>query len=264
MKKYILIALVLLLLIIKIVNNTTSIKVNTISIQSGKLIDDQKLTILQISDVHNRKLAGKYERILELDPDLIVLTGDLIDRTTTDLTHTIKLLGQLKTMDCPIYFVPGNHEHESPIFQSLREHLADYGVIELYNRHEVIQMDGLEFNLVGVANHSTGHINLTLALQGVDFAKPTILLSHSPFISEERFDLILSGHTHGGQVRLPFIGALVAPEQGFFPTYDKGLYQLDSGTPLYIDSGLGTSFLPIRFLNEAQVTMVNISSNKVE
>lgn len=244
------------------INDTTAVKVNSITIQNNKLADNQQITILQISDVHNRNLEGKFTRLTALEPDLIVLTGDLIDRKTTDLTNTTKLLNQLVTMDRPIYFVSGNHEQESPIFADLKEILAEHEVIDLDNQHVTIQVDGEQINLVGVANESTGHANLTDALEDADLALPTILLSHSLIFPDDELDLILSGHTHGGQVRLPFIGGLVAPDQGFFPEYDKGIYELDSGATLYIDSGLGTSLLPIRFFNEAQVTMMTITNEE--
>lgn len=72
-------------------------------------------------------------------------------------------------------------------------------------------------------------------------------------------DLILSGHTHGGQVRIPFIGALVAPDQGFFPKLEKGIYEFGTNQFLYIDSGLGTSVAPIRFLNQSQLSVIKIT-----
>lgn len=264
MKRLIPVAIAILLLIIKVIHDTTTLKVKAISIENDKLIEGEKVSILQISDVHSRNLDGKYHHLLELEPDLIVLTGDLIDRRETDLENTRKLLEQLVTLERPIYFVSGNHEHDSLIFHKLRGLLVEFNVIELYNQFELIEVNGVELNLVGVANHSTGYAHLGAAICGVDFDKLTILLSHSPFIPEQTFDLMLSGHTHGGQIRLPLIGAITAPEQGFFPQFDKGLYQLDSGTPLYIDSGLGTSWLPVRLFNEAQVTMVRIVSEGVE
>lgn len=264
MKKLILIASVVFLLIVKVVIDTTAVKVNHVDFGINKMSRDEKLEILQISDLHNRNLAGKYQQIIELDPDLIVLTGDLIDRKTTDLTNTINLLKQLTTIERPIYFVSGNHEQESLIFSELREILLEYGVIELNNQSEVLVVDGIEFNLVGIANHTTGNADLITAFETVDLTKPTILLSHAPLMTDLQVDLILSGHTHGGQIRLPFIGGVVAPDQGLFPKYDKGAYQLDSGATLYIDSGLGTSVLPIRFLNQAQVTLVTIEGSSLE
>ncbi|HHU19201.1 MAG TPA: metallophosphoesterase [Bacilli bacterium] len=264
MKIKILIAIIMLLLIVKVVHDTTTVKVNHVQLENVKFTSEEKLKILQISDVHNRNLNGKYARITELNPDLIVLTGDLIDRKTTDLTNTINLLKQLTTIERPIYFVSGNHEQESLIFSELREILLEYGVIELNNQSETLVIDGIEFNLVGIANHTTGNADLTTAFEAVDLTKPTILLSHAPLITDIQVDLILSGHTHGGQIRLPFIGGVVAPDQGFLPEYDKGAYQLDSGATLYIDSGLGTSILPIRFLNEAQVTLVTIEGSSLE
>ncbi|WP_255259575.1 hypothetical protein [Lentibacillus sp. CBA3610] len=91
----------------------------------------------------------------------------------------------------------------------------------------------------------------------------TILLSHAPDITKQYqsipADLILSGHTHGGQIRLPFIGALLAPGQVLFPKLDRGTFPLDPEQYLYIDSGLGTTRLPVRFFNQSQMSLVTIT-----
>lgn len=261
MKRFVWIIAVILILFIKIIHDTSAVKVNEVMIENDKLEANQRITILQISDVHNRNLDGKFDKIISLDPDLIVLTGDLIDRTSTDLTYTEVLLEKLITMNTSIYFVAGNHEHESPIYSELRELLTVYDVTRLENEQVTLEINGVELNLVGIGNHSTGHADLLRAFRDIDTDLLTILLSHSPILLDNQVDLTLSGHTHGGQVRLPLIGAIVAPEQGLFPKYDKGLYEPDSGGKLYIDSGLGTTFLPIRFLNEAQVSYITIEGS---
>ncbi len=92
-----------------------------------------------------------------------------------------------------------------------------------------------------------------------------ILLSHSPnriiHYSKGVEDLILTGHTHGGQIRLPLLGSIIAPGQGLFPKYDKGLFQL-KGTPLYIDSGLGNSTIPVRLFNRVQISNITIKPTR--
>ncbi|BAM47846.1 metallophosphoesterase [Amphibacillus xylanus] len=259
MKKYLLLIFVILILIIIVVKDTTAIKVNSITIHSKKLLSSQEIHMLQITDVHNRNLDGKYHHLTELKPDLIVLTGDLIDRKTTDLENTKNLLAQLSTINCPIYFVSGNHEQDSLIFHQLRQVLNDYGVTELVNETINLTINDVSFNLVGISNYTTGHADIDAAFEAVDLSKPTVFLSHAPLTIDHQVELILSGHTHGGQIRVPFIGGIIAPDQGVFPKYDKGLYQLDSGASLYIDSGLGTSVWPIRFLNPAQVSMITLT-----
>ena len=108
--------------------------------------------------------------------------------------------------------------------------------------------------------------NINNAFNDIDQELYTILISHSPGIIEKYdnipVDLILSGYTHGGQVRIPLIGALVAPDQGFFPEYYKGIFRLRPEKYLYIDSGLGTSIVPIQFLNQSQMSIIKIVSNK--
>jgi predicted MPP superfamily phosphohydrolase len=99
-------------------------------------------------------------------------------------------------------------------------------------------------------------------MRGSDNKKYTVLLSHSPRIRDRLGshvpDLILCGHTHGGQVSIPLVGAVVAPGEGFFPEFDKGEFTLENGSRLYIDSGVGTSTLPIRFMNRSQVSVIRI------
>src|SRR5690606_36275120 len=110
----------------------------------------------------------------------------------------------------------------------------------------------------------THHEDVQAAFRGVDQEQYTILLSHAPNIviryssNDILADLILSGHTHGGQVRLPFIGALAAPGQGLFPKLDKGTFTIAQDQYLYIDSGLGTSMVPIRFLNQSQMSFIRV------
>src|SRR5690625_7004656 len=99
MKRLILVAIFILLLINKVIHDTTTLKVKAISIENDKLIEGEKVSILQISYVHSRNLDGKYHHLLELNPDLIFLTGDLIDRREMDLENTRKLLEQLVTLE---------------------------------------------------------------------------------------------------------------------------------------------------------------------
>jgi len=144
--------------------------------------------------------------------------------------------------------------------------LRERKVTILNNKNIQIMENNMTLNLVGVDDVSTIHENSPKAFNNVYQEQYTILLSHSPGIMEKyndiRADLILSGHTHGGQVRIPYIGALVAPNQGFFPKLDKGTYQVGPNQYLYIDSGLGTSIAPIRFLNQSQLSLIKIKNRQ--
>jgi predicted MPP superfamily phosphohydrolase len=144
----------------------------------------------------------------------------------------------------------------------LKKGLEARGVVVMDNQNAIVNTTNSSINLCGVADWTSGEMDLNSALQGVDDKIYTVMLAHDPWIiyDYEDFvpDLTLSGHTHGGQVRLPFVGAVVAPGQKLFPDLDKGLYNMKQNKLLYIDSGVGTSVFPIRFLNRSQVTLITI------
>lgn len=201
--------------------------------------------------------------VKNLKANVIVLTGDIIDRRTKNLDNVLYLIERLSSINHKIFFVSGNHEWSNPRFKEFLKGLKERKVTILDNEKTKFTEGDVAINLVGVADYTTKHGDLKKALQGVHKERLTVLLSHSPsvikLINSNSVDLILSGHTHGGQVRLPFIGALVVPDQGFFPKYDKGPFKLGNNLHLYIDSGLGTSRLPIRFLNQSQLSYIKIT-----
>ncbi len=154
----------------------------------------------------------------------------------------------------------GNHEWGNPYMEKFLSGLKERNVTILNNKNTQLTKKGVSLILLGVDDVSSSHEDLKKSLNNINQDLYTILLSHSPGIIEEYdkkvpTDLILSGHTHGGQVRFPFIGALVAPDQGLFPEYDKGIFKTGPEQYLYIDSGLGTSVVPIRFLNQSQISL---------
>ncbi|MCG4585626.1 phosphoesterase, partial [Anaerosalibacter bizertensis] len=137
------------------------------------------------------------------------------------------------------------------------------GVIVLDDENIKCQIANNKINIIGL-NFFIDEKDYNKAIEGIDEKDYNIILSHSPnrplrYLNGKE-DLILSGHTHGGQVRLPIIGAVIAPGQGYFPKYDKGLFELENSI-LYIDSGLGNSVFPIRFLNRVQISNVLVKSN---
>ena len=252
---------------IKIKRDTHYFKLKKVAFRSKKLSPDSKFTILQISDLHNHVFGADNERLIntvkEVNADLIVLTGDLIDKRTMTFDYVFQLLERLTAINQHVFFVPGNHEWENGRTAEFFNALGERYVTILNNQHTRITKGNDTINLVGVDDHATEHDNLAEAFRNLNSGHYTILLSHSPGIIKQDHpipaDLILSGHTHGGQVRFPLIGALIAPGQGFFPAYDKGTFQLSPGQYLYIDSGLGTTRLPMRFLNQSQLSLMTIT-----
>lgn len=237
-------------------------KVKEITLNSDKVTED--INIIQISDFHNSKYINRdkiIEEVGNIDPDLIFLTGDIIDAKTEDIKPALNLVKGLINITDRIYFVWGNHECGNEKGKEFVKSLEKTGVNVLENENVIVKIKNDEVNICGVEFYIKRE-EYKKSLQGIDYKNYTILLSHSPnrpiYYSSGVEDLIVSGHTHGGQVRLPIIGAVVAPGQGFFPKYDKGLFKLGN-SHIYIDSGLGNSVFPIRFLNRVQISNIKIN-----
>lgn len=241
-------------------------KLEEVSINTNKLPEGSSIRLLQISDVHNKKSLGSNQQLIKLtkeaQPDIVVITGDLIDDNTKDLENVYELVEGIAAINPRIYFVTGNHEWRGDLAEELMMGLSKRGVKILDNKNEFVKIRNLSLNLCGVADWTSGQLDLSKALKGADSEIYTVMLAHDPWIINDYKDFVpdltLSGHTHGGQVRLPWVGAIVAPGQKLFPELDKGFYNLTNDKFLYIDSGVGTNALPIRYLNRSQVTLMTI------
>lgn len=266
-KLILLIALVILFGYIYIDLNFT--RVEYVDIESNKIHGADTLKILQISDFHSAKSTIIRNRILSsikgLKPDIIVLTGDIIDSFPKNLESVYNFIKDIIDINPNVYFVSGNHEWRSGHNIRFTKGLESIGVTILNNTNRVIKTGDTLINLCGIDDYSNKSYSMGSAFNNIDSRNFTVLLSHEPDIvldyKDIPADLILSGHTHGGQVRIPFVGALIAPGQGLFPKYDKGLYKLDNGSFLYIDSGVGTSTFPIRFCDRSQISLITIKKS---
>lgn len=248
MKKMLII--LILLIILDVYFEVNFPKINEVSIESNKVKEDIK--IIQISDLHDKRIGDDFiETIKNQNPDFIVLTGDLIDRRTTDYSYVYSFIEKLSKF--PIYSISGNHDLSHKDIAKFNQELSKRGVTILNEKS--ISYKGID--LYGFEYYSD--FDNLQAKEDVF----SLALVHNPMEIIKKntsFDLILSGHTHGGQIRLPFIGAIFIPGQGFLAEYDKGLFQINEKTKLYIDSGLGNTFLPIRFMNRSQVSLIRIYS----
>ncbi|PQZ53268.1 phosphoesterase [Bacillus sp. MYb209] len=252
------------------------ISVSEINITSSKIPSSFKgFKILQLSDLHNKKF-GKNQDVLikkvkNLNPDIIVITGDLIDSKSYDAEISLQVIRELVT-EYPVYFVTGNHEQWSGKYNSLEKKLKKYNVTVLRNEHASIQKGEQEIYLLGIddpdftnENRDEGSIIKAEIEKAKDKTQSDgykVLLSHRPeFLEEyadEQVDLVLSGHAHGGQVRLPFIGGLVAPSQGILPKYTAGLYEKQN-TSMIVSRGLGNSIIPQRVFNRPEIVVVQLN-----
>ncbi|GAA1390933.1 metallophosphoesterase [Luteococcus peritonei] len=226
----------------------------------------QELRMLQITDVHDMRPGPQRDGIVaqarELRPDLVALTGDLINSYTKDLSRIEPFVAELAALDIPLFYVPGNHEWASGLLPQVVEMLERHGVVVLRNANQRFDGPWGSLDVVGTDDYHTGVGNLEQALVGARPKAYHLVLTHSP---EKLFDdlgrldadLAVCGHTHGGQVRLPWLGALYTPGGGFLPRLDKGLFRNGAAT-LYIDSGVGQS-TPMRLGVQSQITLHRIS-----
>lgn len=248
-------------------NQIKDFKVRDLKLSSNKISNTIRLT--QISDFHSNKLIDFEDlrnQIKKYNPNIILLTGDIIDRHDNDLNITLELIEALSTLDKDIYFIKGNHEGDNVLYGELKLAMEKSGIIVLEDKARTVKIEGNYINIVGLNHfadkeihvHKTKYEAISKDLSSKYY---NLLLIHSPNKIKDlvngKEDLILSGHTHGGQIRIPIIGSIIAPGQGWFPELDKGLYEIGNSI-LYIDSGMGNSFLPVRSLNSVQFTNITI------
>lgn len=237
-----------------------------INIHADKLKKGKEIALLQISDFHGSSSPKIVQRLIKvlgnIRPDVVLITGDLVDRSTENFDSVYSLVRELRSLCPSVFFVPGNHEWSNDRRKELLAELQAQEVKLLNNKSTVASIEGTDINICGVDDPYRRKDNIEKAMKGVDSDRYTILLAHSPRIRDRLGvyapDLILCGHTHGGQIRFPFVGSLVEPGEGFFPYFDKGMFKLKGNVLLYIDSGVGTSKLPIRFLNRSQISVIRI------
>ncbi len=228
--------------------------------------------IAQISDLHNAEFGEHNEELLSMlagtAPDIIVLTGDLVDSRRTDVDAAADFAAQAMEI-APVYYVTGNHESRlKRLFPALEARLEAAGVTVLRGEAVLLNRDGQQIQLLGVDDITfyTGNWEDQLPEDLERLKKEglyTVLLSHRPDLlklyEKAGVDLVFTGHAHGGQIRLPWIGGILAPDQGFFPKYDSGLYTLGE-TNLMVSRGLGNSLFPFRVNNPPEIVVVELAT----
>ncbi len=222
--------------------------------------------IVQISDLHNAKFGKNNKRLIdkvrECDPDMIVLTGDLVDSNHTNVNRAVQFVNEIVKI-CPVYYVTGNHEYwlETSEYDELMTGLTGAGVVILDDQAVEISRGDAKFRLVGLDDKSLADGTLGTLLN--DESEFTVVLAHEPQYlaryASTGVDLVLSGHAHGGQFRLPFVGGIVAPDQGFLPEYTAGEYYMN-GTEMIVSRGLGNSVIPVRLFNYPEIVCVELKT----
>ena len=254
---------------------------NKLQISNYNIINDSipndfnNYKILQISDFHNTKskilTKDLIKEIKKQNPNIIVLTGDIIDSRKIAINLAINFIKEINDI-APIYFISGNHEANINNYQEFQDKLKENNVIILDNKVQILEMNESKINLIGIDDPMMKHspyesdediVNSELKLIDYNKKNYSILLSHRPELFEtyanNDIDLVLSGHSHGGQIRIPFIGGLVAPNQGLFPKYTSGKNE-NNKTTMIISRGIGNSILPFRINNRPELIIITLNN----
>lgn len=230
-------------------------------------------TIVQLSDLHDAEFGDDHGMVVNevqrIAPQAIFITGDFIDANRYDLAQSLLLIKGLRNV-APVYFVTGNHEIATNDISRIKESLAQYGVHVLSNNAKLISStEGESIAIGGIEDPLSSPLRdkeaTRKAIVRTFYNTPDnmfkILLSHRP----EQFgtyiangiDIIFSGHAHGGQFRIPGIGGLLSPGQGWFPTLTAGVHEQE-GSRLVISRGLGNSVIPVRLFNRPEIVVVKL------
>lgn len=226
-------------------------------------------TILQLSDLHDKEFGSGGSELLDLlvgeTFHMVALTGDLVLGPKYRLTPALDLVDALRGI--PVFSVSGNHDwgesgRDWGLGERIKRELSSTGAQVLTNEAVPLERDGSRIWVVGVDDPVTGKDRLERALSVVPKEDPILLLAHSPQLFPHAVQhgvaLLLAGHTHGGQIRFPLVGAPFVPRMGFFPRFDYGWYQSGS-TSMVVNGGLGESWLPVRLNIRPEVTLITVT-----
>lgn len=229
------------------------------------------LRIVQLSDLHSKSFGRgqkKLEKIITMaEPDIIVMTGDMIDSSRYD-ENTVMALVEKAVKIAPVFYVTGNHEMWTGKFPGLEVKLKEAGAVVLRNTSKKITVGAQFIYIAGIDDPETeirpydGLARIESMLhEAIPLLPPDsfkVLLSHRPeafnLYSSYGVDVVFCGHAHGGQFRLPFLGGLYAPGQGFFPRYTSGVHR-DGNTSMVVNRGLGNSSISQRLFNRPEVVV---------
>ena len=278
-KKFIVLAAIvaiLILLIIWIAYGNTDLEIYKYNVKSEDIPSEfDNFRIVQISDLHNAEFGENNEKLLlmlkQADADIIAITGDMIDSRNTDIDVAISF-AQKAVNIAPVYYVNGNHESRVlGEYEKLKQGLTDAGVNILENSSADITIGDEAITLIGINDpifrmelvDDTMEQNIAHQLVSVipDNDNYKVLLAHRPEyfdVYAGKVDLVLSGHAHGGQFRIPFIGGLVAPGQGFFPEYYEGSH-IKENTEMIVSRGIGNSIIPFRINNKPEIIVAELT-----
>lgn len=264
MKKKILLSILIILIIYIAIGLDPRLQTTHYDYTSPKIPGDfSGFQIVQISDFHLKEFGKHEEKLIQAvadcNPDIIVMTGDIVDEDHKDLSPLEDLLKGISSM-APIYYVTGNHEFESDAvlqYQNMLKLFDKYNIINLDDKSEVISKKNSSICITG-AQWRSQYVTDYLPTANTDYFN--ILLYHGsdyfPQLSNFGYDLLLAGHSHGGIIRLPFVGGIFGNSGELFPSYAGGIHTLDHFI-LISSRGLGDARLP-RFYNRPELVHITL------
>lgn len=240
---------------------------------------DEPIRIMQLSDLHSKPFKKVLKKIDEIKPDIICITGDYINDREKNKKKMFKYAKALVAR-AKVYYITGNHERRLENFEELMDELSKVGFIVLLNRVSIYNDNGFEIDFLGLDENQANFDDYKARKNGTfeykdmsqyfkqldELGGYKIVLSHFPEnfegvkemnYSQYDFDLQLSGHAHGGQFCLPFIGPVYSPGQGLKPKYAKGSF--GNRPKLIVSRGLGNAEFPFRLFNHPEINVINIT-----
>lgn len=274
----VLIILVACLIALWLYSENTTLQVNRQTITNSKLPESfDGYKIAHVSDFHNtisEKLTNNIvNEINNNNVDIVVITGDTLDSRRTNIKVALNFITKLVKNNA-VYYVPGNHESRIEEYEEFKKQIVDLGVNVLENKLTILTKEDAKINLLGIKDPAFSYkeilddkLIVKNEIESLEYNKDvyTILLSHRPEVFsiyvEQNIDLVMSGHAHGGQIRLPFVGGIIAPVQGLFPKYTEGVHK-ENNTTMIISRGIGNSLVPFRINNKPELLLIELNTKK--
>lgn len=265
---YILILLIIILAV-DLYRSNNCIKVSTHTLNEEMITSPVRVGV--ISDLHGKVYGDNNEVLLEKikneEPQIILVVGDMISGDSTGEEAITALSDFLSTLDdiAPVYYSIGNHERFNPEFEKICKAINSAGAELLSDEYRDLNIAGENIRLGGITYYRSWDEDANAFLENFsDTENYKLLMCHHPEfyqwgIKNYKIDLTVSGHTHGGMVKLPLLGPLYAPEQGWFPEYGAGLYKKENGR-IAVTTGLASSpsYLP-RLFNRPEIMIIDLT-----
>lgn len=272
------IILIIILLSIFLYYQNNKLDMTKYNLRSNDI--SSSVTIVQLSDLHSKPFKKVLDKLTEINPDIIVITGDYINDHGKNLSQMLEY-GKKLVQIAPVYYITGNHERRLDYFEGLMEDLKNIGFNVLLNELASICINNNTINILGLDENQASFDDYKARKNGTFQYKDMssyfnnlsqlngfkIVLSHFPEnfkgikelnYSQYDFDIQLSGHAHGGQFIMPFVGPLFSPGQGVFPKYARGSF--GNHPMLIISRGLGNAEFPFRLFNHPEINIVKIEA----